>query len=203
MGLFFPKEVSGEFQSFIIAIEFAKTPDDLNKLFQHLNSTLIQKIDIGNYIDFGFMTIYSLLLVLSLLQFSKILNIKFLRFGIVLPLIALAGDFAENIVLLRLTDNYLKAAENSIILANLKLLNIFTWSKWILLSMTFFILYSVFFKMKWYYKNVGIIFLFPLLFFIADTQRTPTTLSIFTNSIFLAFTFLIIYLFIFRPENVK
>lgn len=201
MGTYFPKHAPEGFQSFIIAFEFTKTSQNLFDLFKNLSDSEIHKINIGNFLDYGFMFTYTALLIISFWKFSILLKKKILQFGILLPILVFIFDFSENIFLLRLSENVVNADEQSMIINNLFYLNLFTWSKWITLALIFFILYSVYSKQNMIYKILGIIFLFPLIFAIVASKRTPESLSIFTSSIFLAFALLIVYLFIFRKEK--
>jgi hypothetical protein len=203
MGQCFPKAAPEKFSSFIVAFEFARTPEDIHTLFGDLTVKAIHKIDIGNYLDFGFMVTYTTLLILSFLKFSKELNKKWLKSGIVLAVIVFLGDFTENIFLLRLTDNFLTSSPENTIISNLAGLHVFTWIKWAGLSICFTLLYSLFYKNKWFAKVTGVIFLLPLLFLFAMPDRSPQWLTIFTNLIFLCFTILIVYLFVYRKTPDK
>ena len=203
MGQFFPKEAPEGFSSFIIAFEFAQTPADLEQLLGNLSAKAIHKIDVGNYLDFGFMLTYTTLLILSFLNFSKERNKKWLKLGVIPAIIVLLGDFTENIFLLRLTDNYLSAAPDEIVLLNLTRLHISTWIKWGSLSVCFALIASLFFNMKWYNKVTGIVFLLPLLLLMTMMDHRPYMLSFYTNSIFLCFILLTVYLFVFRKEHKK
>ncbi|HKI87716.1 MAG TPA: hypothetical protein VKA38_01730 [Draconibacterium sp.] len=200
MGRFFPKEAPEGFSSYIVAFEFAKTPADLQQLLGNLPKKAIHKIDVGNLLDFGFMATYTALLILSFLRFSKEFSKKWLKLGVVLAIIILLGDFTENIFLLRLTDNFLTSAPEETIVSNLSRLHIFTWIKWGTLAVAFFLLYTIFYRKKWYIEIVGVTVIFPLLFLIATPKHTPQILTVFTNSIFLCFAVLMVYLFVYQKK---
>ena len=93
MGDYFPLKTPEGYQSFIVAFEFAQTIQDINVLFSSLSEIEIQKIDIGNYIDFGFMLTYSLFLISLFKKASKEFNKKWLAAGILLAVIALFSHF--------------------------------------------------------------------------------------------------------------
>ena len=203
MGQFFPNKAPEEFSSFIIAFEFAKIPADIQQLFNGLNEKIIRNVNIGNYLDYGFMATYTLLLALSSLKFSKEFDKKWLRMGIFLAMLAFIGDFTENIYLLRLSDDFLAKASKESFISNLACLHFFTWLKWGGLSVCFAFLSYLFFKGKWYSKIVGVTFMLPLLFLLTIPGNRPQMLTIFTNIIFLCFTLLIVYLFIYQKEKHK
>lgn len=196
MGFFFPRKAPENFGSFIVAFEFAKTPAELRMLFDPLTLEEVQKIDIGNYLDFGFMITYSTLLVVAFWKLSQLFNKKFLKAGVFIAIVILISDFFENLFLLRLTENYLNFSMEGEIISNLNYLSIFTWTKWISLSVIFSLFYTVFYKQKWYLEIPAAIFLFPLLYFIASPGRTPEILTNFTNSVFFCFACFIMFLIV-------
>ncbi len=203
MGQFFPKEAPEGFSSFIVAFEFVQTPADLQLLLGNFSANTIHKIEVGNFLDYGFMLTYTTLLILSFLKFSKTFNKKWLKLGAGMAIIIFLADFSENIFLLRLTDNFLNSAPEKMIVSNLTRLHIFTWIKWSVLAVAFSLIYAIFYKKKWYIGIVGIVFIFPLLLLIAAPEYTPKILTIFTNAIFLCFALLIVYLFVYRKKRHK
>ncbi len=200
MGMFFPKGAFNKYDSFILAFEFAKTPDDIKLIFNGLTSETIRNIDIGNYVDYGFMLAYSTLLGLAFYLFSKENRLHWLKYGIILVTIIFTSDFIENIFLLRLTGNVLNTSAEAVIISNLKFLSIITYSKWTGLAVAFFILYAFFYFQRWYFEVLGIFFLLPLLYFIATPQHSPENLSVFTNLIFLSFAILVMFFFLFKKK---
>ncbi len=196
MGFLFPKYESNGFGSFIIAFEFAKTPFDINALLEPLSRDEVRKVNIGNYIDYGFMITYTVFLITSFWRCSEQLNKKFIKTGIYIAMIVLIADFIENIFLLKLTDNYVNISSQSDMISNLYYLKIFTWIKWFSLSILFTVFYSIFYNEKWHIGIPAVVFLFPLLYLIASPSRTPEMLTTFTNSILLCFACLVLFLFI-------
>ncbi len=196
MEMFFPDLAPEGFQSFILAFEFAQTPADINNLFGNLSAEEIWKTDVGNYLDYGYMILYTSLLISAFNKLAKELNIKYLRIGIYISILVFLSDFIENIFLLKLTTNYLDSGQEAEMISNLHFLNIFTWAKWFSLSILFALLYSIFYKEKWYIKIPMVVFLFPLLYLIASPERTPEMLTNFTNAIFCCFAVLVLFLFI-------
>lgn len=196
MEIYFPDSVPEGFQSFILAFEFAKTPDDINTLLEPLTPEEIWKTDVGNVLDYGYMIFYVSLLIAIFKVLSKKLNIKYLKMGVYISIIVFLGDFFENIFLLKLTDNYSDSVQENEMISNLHFLQIFTWIKWYSLTILFALFYSIFYKEKWYLKIPMVVFLFPLLYIIASPERTPEMLTNFTNSIFFCFAVLVLFLFI-------
>ncbi|QGY47066.1 hypothetical protein GM418_26415 [Maribellus comscasis] len=200
MGIFFPESAPEHFSSFIIAFEFAQSPDDINLLLSPLSAKEIRQVDVGNYLDFGFMIVYTALLIKAFEKCAQLLDKKILKTGIFIAIVVLISDVAENIFLLRLTSNHINQSLNSEIMSNLDYLKIFTWTKWISLSVLFTFFYALVYNLRWLFKIIGVIFLFPLLYLIAAPEQSPEMLSNFTNSIFLCFFTLIIFLFLYRKK---
>jgi hypothetical protein len=203
MGQYFPAEAPEGFSSFIVAFEFARTPADIQLLFSGLPETVIRNVDVGNYLDYGFMITYTTLLILSFLKFSKELNKKWLKLGAIIAIGVFVADFTENIFLLRITDNFLASAPGDTISSNLTGLHFFTWLKWGGLSVSFALFYPLFFRKKWYVGIAGVVFLLPLLFLLGIPKQSPFWLTIFTNLIFLCFAILIFYLFTYKNQHKK
>ncbi len=203
MGGYFPKKTPEGFQSFIVAFEFAKTIQDLNVLFSDLSEIEIQKIDIGNYVDFGFMLTYSLFLISLFKKASKEFIKKWLIFGILLAVIALLSDFFENLILLEITEIYSNHLNESLFITLLKELNLITWFKWGSLSLAFLLFSVELLKRNWLAKTVAFLCILPVAIGIWALDESPVSITYFTNSVFGAFTILIIYSFVYRRENNK
>ncbi|HKL33103.1 MAG TPA: hypothetical protein VJ919_11240, partial [Tangfeifania sp.] len=63
MENYFPEFKSEGYSNFIVAFEFADSLKDLNLLLGSLAPVDIERIDTGNYIDFGFMVAYCFFLI--------------------------------------------------------------------------------------------------------------------------------------------
>jgi len=164
MRMYFPP---GEFQgysSFIVAFEFARCIQDVFNLLQTFSAEDIGKIDIGNYLDFGFMISYSLLLGYLFVKSAKIFKKRWLIIGIPLAIIIFIGDLFENIILLRITHIYVANLDESEIVQLVDKLQIITWVKWGSLAFAFFIFYEVLRRLHWFFKISGLVCLFPLLY---------------------------------------
>lgn len=198
MDYYFPKTAPGGFKSFIVAFEFAKTPEDIHVLLDSLSVTEIKNTETGNYIDFGFMLFYSVFLSLFFHQATSVFNKKWAFLGIPLSIVVFFSDLFENVILLKITNVYLAALQDSVYLPLLKGLHIITSLKWFGLAAAFFMVSILLFRKGWLSKFAAISAILPLGIAIGGNMQSPNGITVFTNSIFLAFGVLILYSFIFR-----
>ncbi|MFT4759800.1 MAG: hypothetical protein ACI9XO_000069 [Paraglaciecola sp.] len=142
MGVFFPKESPEHYSSFIVAFEFVKTPEQVTELFQLLAPTdeaidqlsieeKITGLNIGNYVDFIFMVVYSLFVFLFFKKAAPHYDLKWLKLGMPLAILALLCDIGENIHLIKIASAYPSEAEMS---GFLTALPFFVWTKWMALA---------------------------------------------------------------------
>lgn len=190
MNLHFPKVQRNGYSDFILAFEFAKTTPEIESLFSELSVEQIKNIDTGNYLDFGFMLTYSLLLANFYIKSGKLFKKKWLKAGVLFSFVILLSDFAENTVLLRITKIYNSNFDPVIMQHLLNKLHVFTWIKWGLLAFILCVIYTVLVRLQWWFKIIGIILTFPLFYLIA-TDFTPSELTLFTQLIFVSFFVLI------------
>jgi hypothetical protein len=203
MEIFYPKTYPEGFQSFIVAFEFAKTPEQIHQLFNGFTSEIFRNINIGNYIDFGFMATYSMFLVLFFQKAAKTFNKKWLLFGIPLSVIVLLADVTENFFLLKITGIYTPVIADSELTPVLQKLHIATWIKWGGLSVIF-ALFSVKSLGKRILSHIeGIVFFVPVLFSFWAISNDPMGVSRFTLSILLAFFLLLFYCFWHKDKKIK
>ena len=200
MGNYFPLKTPEGYQSFIIAFEFAKTIQDINLLFSGLSANEIQRIDIGNYIDFGFMLTYSLFLIFLFKKASIVFNKKWLKVGILLAMLALFSDILENLILLKITGIYLANLNESLFSPLLEKLHLITWLKWGTLAFTFLFFAVELIKNNWLLKTVAFFCILPFAFGIWALGNSPVSISAFTNSIFAVFAFLVIFSFFYKSK---
>lgn len=203
MGFYFPEFKPEGYPNFIVAFEFAKSLQDLNQLFSPLAPVDIDKIDIGNYIDFGYMVVYSLFLLLFFRKAWKIHGRRFLLAEILLIILILAADFYENILLLEITDTYSKNGIITGLQPILDRLQIVTWVKWGGLAVAFFLLFFVLIKGKILSKIVAVFCLLPIIEGILLWVTPLFSISDFTLSVFAVFTVLLIYSFVFKKKIKK
>ena len=198
MGTYFPKVAQEGFKSFILAFEFAQTPAETNSLFMNLSDETIKNINSGIYIDYGFMVVYSLFLVLFFIKSAQISNAKWLLGGIPLTVVIFFGDFFENIFLLKITHIYSSGLNKTMLESILQDLHIITWIKWEGLAIAFLMISIYLFKGKWLSKIGAIICIFPFVLSFIALNNSPFILSIFTLSITVGFGVLIFYSFLFH-----
>jgi hypothetical protein len=110
----------------IIAFEFALTRSEVEALFgpagSELRSTLVQRIDLGNQIDFAFMALYGAFLALAGFALSSSRG-RFVVPGI--ALLAAVCDALENLQLFTITGKLGGDYDDA-----LSRLFVFTWLKW-------------------------------------------------------------------------
>ncbi len=203
MEIFFPKFQHEEYQSFIIAFEFTKTPANLHALFNGFTDETFRNIDIGNYIDFGFMITYTLFLVLFFQKAAKTFEKKWLLTGIPLSLIVLMADFVENIFLLKITGVYTPEMPDSELIPLLNKLHFATWVKWGGLAIIF-ALFSIRSMGRKIVKHIeGVVLIIPLLLSFWALSNDPMGVSRFTLSIALAFFLLLFYCFWYKSKKIE
>ena len=203
MDIYFPKTNPEGYQSFIVAFEFAETPGQIHQLFNGFTPGTFRDINIGNYIDFGFMTTYTLFLVLFFKNAAKIFNKKWLLTGIPLSIIVLLADVVENVYLLQITDLYLPFVSDAELETLLNKLHIVTWVKWGGLALIF-ALYSVKSMGKQIVAHIeGVVFIIPLLLSFWALSNDPMGISRFTLSIALAFFLLLFYCFWHKIKKIE
>ncbi|MGM0621827.1 MAG: hypothetical protein ACQETJ_12325 [Bacteroidota bacterium] len=200
MENFFPDFSPDGFPNFIVAFEFANTLQDLNLLLSSLSPMEMEKIDKGNYIDFGFMITYCLFLFLFFRKAYKIHGSRFLLAGIPLSIVILAADFYENIFLLKITDIYTKNGIITELQQVLNQLQIVTWIKWEGLALAFFLLFFIFIRGKNLSKIAAVFCLLPLIQGILFWVSPVFTITGFTLSVFGAFSVLFVYSFAFSQK---
>lgn len=200
MRLYFPKIAPEGFQSFIAAFEFAKTPEQIHILFNGFTATDFRNADIGNYLDFGFMLIYSLFLFQFFKIATKYFGKKWLVAGIPLTIVVLFADISENICLLQITSIYTPEINATELLPLLQMLHIITWIKWGGLAIIFAL-----FSIKLMGKNIlssieSIVFIGPAILSFWAITNDPVGISNFVLSVNLAFFLLILYSFRFKAK---
>ncbi|MEM6930045.1 MAG: hypothetical protein AAF602_24110 [Myxococcota bacterium] len=109
----------------ILAFELARTPADLTFLAGPDAEPLRDAMDLGHRVDMVFPVAYGLLLA------SAFAWRGFGRVGVMAALLAIPADWAENLVLIRITEELRNGGDGA---AGLALLPYATWAKWGLLA---------------------------------------------------------------------
>jgi len=198
MGYYSPKQAPEGFKSFILAFEFAKTPEEISLLFENFSIENFNFIDMGIYIDFGFMVAYSLLLAIFFIKSAEILKQKWLLLGIPLSIVIFFGDFFENIILLKITQIGRFGIDDISLTSLLEKLHFITWIKWGGLALAFIMISIALIKGNWLSKIGALVCLSPFLLSFFALNNSPAILSIFTQSVFASFAVLIFYSFLFQ-----
>ncbi len=203
----FPQQSPGQIDGIgspIIAFEFAETPAEINTLFGAAGTpeqaTMVQAMDRGNRLDYLYMLLYSSFLFSFAVLAARHTGQRWLYAGAALALLAFSGDALENMQLLGITAN-LASGDFT---AELARLHWFTWLKWGSLA-TYFL-----FMGMWLWRGNGrlaklititavVTFLLGLVSFI---QRGPAT-EPFTLAVAFMFLLLIIFSFVFKPEETE
>lgn len=199
MELYNPTTAPEGFKSFIIAFEFAKTPDQILTLFNGLSADDLARIDTGTYIDYVFLVCYVLFLIVFISKMIKVFSAKWLLIGIPLSIIILLADVYENVLLLQVTEIYTPISSDNLTPV-LKILHKITWVKWSGLSVLF-----AFFSIVFLGKNQGtrleaIVCAIPVLIGFFALSNNPTILSWFTVSIFMVFFVLVFFSFTYKMK---
>ncbi len=203
MEIFYPKNNPDGYQSFIVALEFANSPSQIHALFNGFTTETFRNVDRGNYIDFVFMIVYNLFLVVFFYKAAKTFNKNWLMAGIPLSVIVLLADIIENVYLLQITGIYTPEISDAELIPVLSKLHIVTWIKWGGLAVIFAI-----FSVKSMGKRIlshieGVVFIIPLLFSFWAISNEPMGVSRFTLSIALAFFLLLFYCFWFKIKKIE
>lgn len=203
MEIFFPKTIPEGYQSFIVAFEFAKTPEQIHSLFNGFTAETFRNIDIGNYVDFGFMFTYSLFLGIFFYKASKTFKKNWLMTGIPFSVIVLIADFIENVYLLQITGMYTPDIADTVLIPLLNKLHIVTWIKWGGLAVIFAIFAIRSMGPRILSHIEGVVFIIPLIFSFWAISNEPMGVSRFTLSIALAFFLLLFYCFWYKSKKIE
>lgn len=203
MEIFFPKTNPEGYQSFIVAFEFAKTPEQIHSLFNGYTAETFRNIDIGNYFDFGFMITYNLFLSVFFYKAAKTFKKDWLMAGIPFSVTVLIADFIENIYLLQITGMYSPAISDAALIPVLNKLHVVTWIKWGGLAVIFTI-----FSVKSMGPRIlshieGVVFIIPFVFSFWAFSNEPMGVTRFTLSIALAFFLLLFYCFWYKIKKIE
>lgn len=189
------------YSSVIIAFEFILNRQDLVEVLSPLSSEQIQGLDMVNYIDFGYMIVYSSLLAGFTYITQQLNGPRYLIIGIGLALVALFGDFFENIQLLDLTSMYRAEAEDGFasIISNLFL---FTWTKWGALALAMALLVPTLFSKGAFSKVISITLSIPAVLLLGCAiWRTSSIIDKFGSSIVFAFLGIAVYIIAYRGDT--
>ncbi len=190
------------YSSVILAFEFILNRPHLDDVLSPLSAAQMDGLDMVNYIDFGYMVIYSSLLAGMFYITQKMEGSKYLTIGIALAGVALFSDLFENLQLLDLTQMYRTEASGGYesVISNLF---IFTWIKWGALAMAMALLVPVLIRRGIFSKVVAIILVIPLIMLIAAAiVGSPSIIDRFASFIVLGFLAIAVYVIAYRrPQS--
>jgi hypothetical protein len=185
----------------IIAFEFVQSPDEVFQMFGGENlairNQMVDAMDLGNRLDFVYMVLYSMFLLLFSSTGARITKNPYFYAGAAIALAVLAGDVMENIQLLGITANL----STGDIEPYFGLLYTFTWIKWGGLALVFLILSPWFFKGSLFSKMIGAIAIISFILGIAAFLQRSVVNEIFALSVALMFILMIIFCFTFKTRG--
>jgi hypothetical protein len=200
----FPNKAPSMMEGFftpIIAFEFVQTPQEVFQLFGSTDSVdrqkLIAEMDLGNRLDYIYMCLYALFLLLFSLNVVKVTGKKGYYAGPVLALVVLARDDLQNVQLLGITSKLASQDfENE-----LCRLHYFTWLKWGGIAAIFLVLFPYFIRGRAYSKIIAIMAVVSLVLAVLSFIHRSVLNEIFAFSVAMMFILMIIYCFAHKDKK--
>lgn len=195
-----PSMIDGFFTP-IIAFEFIQTQQEVYQLFGSSDSVdrqaMIEAMDLGNWLDFIYMFLYSSFLLLFSIRCGKITKKRYYQAGVILSFIVLVADALENVQLLRITSEIVTQDFGKA----LSYLHFFTWVKWGSIAIIFLVLVPYFVKGNTYSKAMAIAGIMSFVLGTLSYIHRSVLNEIFALSVGIMFLLMIIYCFIYKEEN--
>lgn len=190
------------YSSVIIAMEFVFTPTDVKAVLDPLSAAQLDGMDMVNYIDFGYMVLYSALLAGFFFITRKMEGKRYLTIGMGLACAALFSDLFENFQLLDLTEFYRGQMADDGYTSLLSNLLLFTCLKWGALAIAMLLAVPVLIKRGIFSKVIAVFLTIPFLMMIpAFTGFSPSMIDLFSTSIVFGFLALGIYIIAYRRSS--
>lgn len=181
----------------IIAFEFIQTPQEVVAFFDVPDSgSYMESMLLGNWIDYGFMVLYSSLLFCIALGIKKMTGAQTMFLAFACCIIMLVCDALENYQIYLIISNY----KNQEISGNLALLNIFTWLKWSSIASAFLLFSPFFLKGKLFHKCIGCLSVSCFGLCIASFFHHGILNELFAGNVVLVFLLLVIFVFTFKEK---
>ena len=185
----------------IIAFEFIETKAEVFQLFVatdgSVRGSMIHAMDLGNRLDYIYMCLYSLFLLLFAVKCGQISGKKYYYIGAAVALLVLFADAFENIQLLGITAGI----DSGDFGAQLVRLHIFTWVKWGGISAIFMVLAPWFMKGSMFSRVIGVTGIVSFILGIVSFLHRSIINEIFGLSVALMFILMIIYCFTFKYDG--
>ncbi|MBC2715198.1 MAG: hypothetical protein HF978_07815 [Desulfobacteraceae bacterium] len=202
--IIFPSKASKMPDGFItpvIAFEFIETRMEVFQMFMSTDGTIRQEMvdamDLGNQLDFIYMLLYSMFLLMFSLKCAKISSEKFYYIGAALSLMVLSADALENIQLMGITAN-LESGEFE---SCLTWLHLFTWIKWGGIATIFLVLFFWFIKGDIFSKIIGFTGILSFLTGVLAYLNRSVLNEIFGLTVAMMFLMMIVYCFTYKYDS--
>lgn len=188
--------VYGGFRTPIIALEFATQPRDIEQLFSVTDPEDYERqFLLGNWIDYGFMAIYSSLLFCIAFGIYRITRSGTLWLAFLLCLFILAGDAFENLQIFNILQHY----KTGDITPYLSWMHLFTWIKWGSIASVFLLLSPFFLRGSIFHKIIGLFQLACFGLAVTAFFLSGPVCEWFALSVSVNFLLLFIFAITFRP----
>ena len=195
-----PKLPDGFFTP-IIAFEFMETKTEVYQLFgfpgTELREQMVSGMNLGNQLDYIYMGLYALFLMMFSAGCAKISGQRRYYTGICLALVVLAADIMENQQLFGITSK-LSSGDFGDELTRLQL---FTWLKWGGICIIFLLLASWFFRQNRFGKWIGGLCVASAVLGIAAFLYRSMAAEIFCLSVALVFLLMIVFSFTYKKQS--
>lgn len=186
-----------DFYTPIIAFEFIQTPQEVATFFDIPDvDSYIETMLLGNWIDYGFMALYSALLFCIALGIKKISGAQTMILAFACCATMLVCDALENYQIYLIITRY----KNQAISENLALLNIFTWLKWSSIASAFLLFSPFFLKGKLFHKIIGCLCISCFGLGIAAFLHHGLINELFAGNVVLVFLLLVVFVFSFKDQ---
>jgi len=191
------KKLPQGFDTPVVAFEFIRTEAEVYDLFGHDQSEdqmkIVNGMKTGTYIDFFYITVYSVFLLIFTSVCRRITSSKWFLFSGFIVLCICISDIFENIQLLSIMAKLTAGGFSS----ELVLLNFFTWAKWGGLTALFISFIPFLRNSGRFGRVISVVSLLSALAGTAAFLNRSVVNEIYVLSIAVIFIMLIIFSFIF------
>ncbi|MCO5247818.1 MAG: hypothetical protein M9887_02550 [Chitinophagales bacterium] len=174
----------------ITALEFVREPTDLISIFNI--STVLevkQAFALGNQVDYAFMSLYTLFIVLCTVLIYIDSRARVLFLVIPLAIVALVGDVFENMTIAEI----LKVIDYSNSDLLIEQLMFYTWLKWGSLASVMLIFSMYFIQGNWWNRVISLVMIVTFFLCIVAFFKGGIYCEIFSNLIVVSFLLLFTY----------
>ncbi len=188
------------FKTPILAFEFVRTNQEVIDLFGQdgaIRAQLVQAFDLGSWVDFVYMALYSAFLFSFAQTIIKLTGRKLFYAAAALAVVIFLADLMENVQLLGITA----VIDTGNFEQQLPLLYLFTWIKWGGLAICFLLLTPYFFTQSFFARIIGIVAIFSFALAGAAFLNRSALNEYYALSVALMFLLMIGYSFWYKEEN--